>query len=69
MKLNNIIRTIIILLMIAGCRQAFADPLDPGGGPGGDPVSGDAPIGGGSLILITSAIMYAWAKSIKDNGR
>jgi len=36
----------------------IADPPDPGGGPGGDPMGGAAPIGNGLYILFVAGFAY-----------
>lgn len=57
----------LVVLFVFISFSLMADPPDPDGpGSGGDPLpGGGAPIGGGSLVLITMAAVYGTGKVYK----
>lgn len=62
-KLSRFLIVITILsLVITSANADTPDPPDPGGGPGGDPVGGGAPIEGGLVISIILAAAYGSRK-------
>jgi len=75
MRLFKSLKIVVVMLLLTSPLGLLADPPDPGGGPGGDPVNGSAPIDGGSIIFIASAMVYGWRKTNgtfilqKNNGR
>jgi hypothetical protein len=53
----------ITMLLIMVSISTFADlPPDPGGGAGGQPVGGGAPLDGGLIISIVMAALYGFRK-------
>ncbi len=67
--INNLLKTFTILLLVGNSYTIMAQPPPPPGEGGGEStrgqankLGGDAPIGGGVLILLTLGLVYAGKK-------
>ncbi len=71
--INNLLKTFAILLLVGTSYTVMAQPPPPPGGGGGEStrgqankLGGNAPIGGGVLILLALGLAYG-GKKLYDN--